>query len=388
MCDLEIAWVLLSLRGAHSSGEGTLRILSICTVRDEEILPKEQPLGALFQPLPVQIDSTARAGSLSESARKETSALALIVLSVCSPLRAQQKGQWMSGQVGLNAGILPSPGFTAVNMDINYSAGTFNDRNGNAVPVTGSYNVWVVETLLYFVPNTKFLGGNIGFMIVQPTGANGSLTVTQFGLGGGGYGFTDTFVQPFGLGWHLKRADIQVGDAFMIPTGRYAPGATNNIGSGYFGNHFMTGTTVYLTKNKGTSVNLFTDWEVHGQKQSSATNYVTPGQAFTDEWGFGQVLPLDKQFTKLIQLGVVGYDQWQVTADSGTLAGGLPAGRSPFYSVHAVGGQADFILPAKNIALFFKYEHEYKSYSHSLGNTIVFGGSWTLRIPKPTPPAH
>jgi len=51
----------------------------------------------------------------------------------------------MPGQVGLNAGILPSPGFTYVNMDINYDAGSFNDRNGNAVPVTGNYNVWVVE---------------------------------------------------------------------------------------------------------------------------------------------------------------------------------------------------------------------------------------------------
>lgn len=81
----------------------------------------------------------------------------------------------------------------------------------------------------------------------------------------------------------------------MIPTGRYSPGATNNIGSGYFGNHFMTGTTVYITKNRGTSANIFTDWEVHGQKQTSGTNYVTPGQAFTDEWGFGQVLPLNSR---------------------------------------------------------------------------------------------
>jgi hypothetical protein len=116
----------------------------------------------------------------------------------------------------------------------------YDPVTGTALPfrslkVKGPMDAWA---------SWKFLGGNLGFMIVQPTGANGSLTVTQFGLGGGGYGFTDTLVQPFGLGWHLKRADIQVGDGFMIPTGRYAPGATNNIGSGYFGNHFMTGTTV------------------------------------------------------------------------------------------------------------------------------------------------
>ena len=127
----------------------------------------------------------------------------------------------------------------------------------------------------------------------------------------------------------------------MIPTGRYAPGATNNIGSGYFGNHFTTGSTVYLTKNRGTSVSVFTNWEIHGQKQTSNTTYVTPGQAFTDEWGVGRILPLNKKFTKLLQLGVIDYDRWQVTADSGTLASGLPVRVSPFYSVHAVGGQAD-----------------------------------------------
>lgn len=43
------------------------------------------------------------------------------------------------------------------------------------------------------------------------------------------------------------------------------------------------------------------------------------------------------------------------------------------------------IHTATNLVLFFKYEHEYKSYSHTLGNTIVFGGNWTLRIPKPPP---
>ena len=59
----------------------------------------------------------------------------------------------------------------------------------------------------------------------------------------------------------------------------------------------------------GTSVNLFTDWEVHGQRQGTNNTYKTPGQAFTDEWGIGQILPLKKDFSKLLQLGVIGYDQ-------------------------------------------------------------------------------
>lgn len=319
-----------------------------------------------------------------------------LVFIVTPPAVAQQKPQWQPGQSGLNAGILPSPGFTYVNLDLNYDAGSYNDLNGKAVPVTGSYNVWAVENVLYFVPDTKFLGGNLGFMVMFPTPATGSLVAdinTQgapnLGAAGGGSGLADLWVQPFTLGWHLKRLDIFVGDAFMVPTGRYSPGATNNVGTGYFGNHLQTGTTFYVTKNKGTSVNLFTDWEVHGSRQGTNNTYKTPGQAVTDEWGVGQVLPLKKNFSQLLQLGVVGYDQWQVTDNGGTIPIGpitAPAKFLPYYSVHAVGGQLNYILPARNFSLFFKYEHEYKSYSHTLGNTIVFGGAWTLRIPKPAAP--
>lgn len=306
------------------------------------------------------------------------------------PMAAQQKGQYMPGQFGLNAGILPSPGLTYENMEINYDTSTLNNSSGTAVPLKPNLSLWVIENWLIYVPNTKFLGGNLGFIVIVPTIANGSVDLSQLNLSGSTWGFSDTWVQPFTLGWHLKRADILVGDAFFCPTGRYTPGALNNTGTGYFGNHLITGTTFYLTKNKGTSVNLFTDWEAHGQRQGTNGTYKTPGQAFTDEWGFGQVLPLSKDMSKLVQLGVIGYDQWQVTNNGGTTSTTLPDGTFivrpasilPRYSVHAVGGQGNFILPKKNILLFFKYEHEYSSYAHTLGNTLVFGGSWTLKIPK------
>ena len=164
----------------------------------------------------------------------------------------------------------------------------------------------------------------------------------------------------------------------------------NNIGSGYHGNHLVMGTTAYLTKNKGTSANLFTDWEVHGEKQGTNGGYRTPGQAFTDEWGLGQVLPLSKDLSKLLQVGVIGFDQWQVTENGGNYAitGPLgntilvPASLIPFYSFHAVGGQLNFILPRKGLNLVFKYEHEYSAKATTRGDTIAFGGSWTFKIPR------
>ena len=99
---------------------------------------------------------------------------------------AQQRGQYMPGQYGLNAGILPSPGFTYVDMNVNYDSTRLNGPNGNATPVTGSYNVWAIENIFYYVPSLKVAGGNLGFMVVFPTLANGDLALPTYGANAGG----------------------------------------------------------------------------------------------------------------------------------------------------------------------------------------------------------
>jgi hypothetical protein len=326
--------------------------------------------------------------------------LACLAMCCASPLLAQQKGQYVPGQYGLNAGAIPDPGVTYANMALNYSAGTLNNANGNPVSgITGNYAFWADENIFYYVSDHKFLGGYFMPYVVLPF-ANGSLTASgplnlpQFGINGGGYGLADMYVQPLNIGWHLKRADVIAGYGFTAPTGRYsaAPGTTDNVGSGYWGNNITTNTTVYLTKNKGTSANLATVWEIHGQKDltmvvTGTPLKETPGQAFSTEWGLGQVLPLKKDFSRLLQVGVIGYDQWQITDNSGSTVLGTPASAVPSYSGHAVGFQTNFILPTKGLNLFFKYYDEYRAIARPEGRTIVFGGSYTLKIPKTHPAA-
>jgi len=90
-----------------------------------------------------------------------------------------------------------------------------------------------------------------------------------------------------------------------------------------------------------TTANLATDWEIHGKK--SGTNE-TPGQAFTMECGVGRLVPLDKTMTKLLELGVIGYDQWQVTADGGTIADGLSANLIPSTRSMQLGSRPTFFF--------------------------------------------
>ncbi len=143
-----------------------------------------------------------------------------VILSCGSGLLAQQKGQYVPGQYGLNAGIAPDPGFTFASLTINYSADSLKNSSGSSLAgVTGTYGFWADENIFYYVPSGKILGAKF-FTMAALNLANGSLTAditpAQFGLNGGGQGMGDTWVQPA----NLKRADIWVGYAFVVPHGK------------------------------------------------------------------------------------------------------------------------------------------------------------------------
>ncbi len=305
---------------------------------------------------------------------------AMLLLCVAASGFAQQKGQYIPGQYGLNGGVIPDPGFTYQNLVLNYSADQLNNSNGDRVPgIAGTYAFWLDENIFMYVSKRKILGAHFA-PYVSLSVANGSLVAeivgTNLSGNGGSAGLADTLVQPLNLGWRFSRADIIAGYGFVAPTGRYKVGASDNVGSGYWGHMLSSGTTLYLTKNKTTTASLNTNWEFHGSKKvaASAGQSITPGQTFTTEWGVGQVLVLDKQMKRLVQLGFVGYDQWQVTANSGTLASALP-----YYSAHALGLQANFVEPAKGVNLFFKYYDEVEAQAHTKGRSFVFGCSVTLK---------
>ncbi len=332
----------------------------------------------------------------------------LVLITLSS--NAQQKGQYQPGQYGLNAGVLPDPGITYANFDLNYDARQLDFANGIPVAATGDFNVWVVENIFFYVPPMKFLGAKYAPYVAIPTLATGSLTLPFLGNGKtvetGGLALADTWFQPLNLGWHLPRADIWAGYGFMAPTGRYTPGATNNVGSGYWGNDFSGAATIYLTKDMGTTANIMGNWEIHGAKTTRTSDIttavgtlpidvqVTPGAAFSDEWGVGQAIPLDRPFlktkniTKVAQLGLIGYDQAQISRNTSTNQTVDNLERLvPFYYVHAAGIQANYIDLKRDWNVFFKYEKEYKAEAHPKGTTIVFGVVDTLRIPKLMPGA-
>jgi hypothetical protein len=213
--------------------------------------------------------------NMSKSAgRWKFAVLLYIMLSISSSLMAQQKGQCQPGEYGLNAANLPDPGITYADFNLNDSAGLLNFASGNPVNDTGTYDLWAVSNIFFDIPKFKTLGAKFAPLVAFPTLATGSLTLPFLGngttVGTGSLALEDTWFQPATLDWHLPRADVWTAYAFVAPTGRYTPDATNNVGSGYWGDDFSGAGTVYLTKDQGTTANIMGNWEIHGAKRPAA----------------------------------------------------------------------------------------------------------------------
>jgi hypothetical protein len=248
--------------------------------------------------------------------------LAMAVL-VPAPSAAQLNGSHTPGDYGVQSGSQPAPGMYAALFYLRYDADTIKGRDGNVVRPApnspGSLAVSAVAPLAWYVSNAKFLGANVGAMVVLPF-ANAAIEAPGFALGQTiGTSVSDLLVRPLDLGWHTPRADVATGFQLYAPTGRYEPGGDENIGKGMWTYEPFVGTTVFFDQARTLSFAATAYWEFHGTKKD--TN-VKVGQILTLQGGLG------KSFLGggLI-VGAAYYGQWKLTEDR--LAGFELPGRDP-----------------------------------------------------------
>ena len=173
------------------------------------------------------------------------------------------------------------------------------------------------------------------------------------------------------LGWRTKRADIRATYGFLAPTGRFSANANNNVGSGYWTQTASAGEAFYLTKNKATAVSAFEMYEFHSTQQG--TN-IHPGQNFDLDYSLTQVFSLQGELR--LQLGLVGYGQWQTTDKSGPTVTAAQA--AAHYKVNALGFSANVILPVRKVSLGVKYFREFENRSTFQGYSLQISGTITL----------
>jgi hypothetical protein len=275
------------------------------------------------------------------------------------------------GSTLTQAGTLSDPGFGYSNQFWYYSASALAGPAGRVLPVSGSITIAADNNVFSFTPKSQFLGASIQFS-VDLTFSNGNyiafdplISATPFA--GGGVGLTNTDVVPFSLGWSRKRIDVQAGYSFYIPTGRYHPGASDNVSTGFWSHSLESGATIYLTKNKATQLSLLDAYTWNTVQRGTG---IRPGQNNSADYSLTQQFTFGKWS---LQAGPAGYGQWQTTRNQGQSA----LREALKYSINGAGLTTNLSAP-HGITLGVNALWEYRARNTYKGHVIVITASFPL----------
>ena len=281
------------------------------------------------------------------------------------PIRAQVRGVYPLGMSATNSGVTPEPGFSYSNLLAIYSRDKFVGPQGEPL-ASGQQSVVMDLNSVVWVSTRRILGAKFSMSATLPI-AHNSLTSDVTDVTSGGEGFADSYYQPFILGWDTKRAAIRAVYGFLAPTGRFKASANDNVGSGYWTHALSSGQTFYLTKNKATSVSAFQMYEIH---TTQAGTKIHPGQTLNLDYSVIHAFSVSDAWR--LQVGIVGYHQWQLTDKTGPAI--TPEQANAHYKVNALGVASNVNL-ASRVNIGFKYFQEFANRSTFQGHSIQISGS-------------
>ena len=270
-------------------------------------------------------------------------------------LQAQPTAHYVPGSEGIKGASLPPPGIYVRDYNLAYYTTSLNDAGGNDLHVPNFEAVTYANVpRVIWITDTQVLGGYVGVDALLP--------LVYQSLKAGGYdnctfGIGDFFAEST-LSWHPRQFDLSAGVGVWMPTGDSPsqPGPSTRVGLGYWTPMLTFGATWYVDEEKTWAISALSRYEFNTEQRDT---HITPGQAYTLEWG------ASKTVAKVVDLGVVGYYQQQVTTDSGT-------GASPDRDrVVAIGPEINMAFPKQMLFASFRYNCEFWAQSRAQGHTFT-----------------
>ncbi|HEX5875921.1 MAG TPA: transporter [Pyrinomonadaceae bacterium] len=280
---------------------------------------------------------------------------------------AQVRGVYPLGMSATNSGVTPAPGFTYSNQLLIYSRDQLKGPDGEVL-ATGNNSVVMDMNTLAWVSSKEIFGGARFSMSATLPVANNSLTSDLAGQISGGSGFADSYYQPFILGWNKDRIAIRAVYGFLAPTGRFDADADDNVGSGYWTHALSSGQTFYLSESKATSISTFQMYEFHTSQKETR---IHPGQTLNLDYSVTHAIRLGDESS--LQVGLVGYNQWQTTDKTGPTI--TPQQAAAHYKVNALGFVSNVMLPWHKASVGLKYFKEFANRSTFQGHSVQISGS-------------
>ncbi|MFZ1009426.1 MAG: transporter [Candidatus Sulfotelmatobacter sp.] len=291
---------------------------------------------------------------------------------VLTPVQAQVRGVYPVGMTATNSGVTPEAGITYSNLFIFFSRDEEKGSHGEILATGQNSVIMDLNSFVWVSKKTiALLGGAVFSAAATLPIANNSLTSDVNGALSGGGGFADSYYQPFILGWRKQRFAIRAIYGFLAPTGRFSVGANTNVGSGYWTSAVASGQTVYLDRNKATALSAFQMYEFHGTQEGTM---IHPGETFNLDYSLTHTFPLQRSLR--LQLGLVGYGEWQTTDKHGPNITLEQA--AAHYKVNALGFTANAVLPEKKVNVGLKYFREFECRSTFQGYTLQISAAITF----------
>jgi hypothetical protein len=294
--------------------------------------------------------------------------------------------------------LVPEPGLYGVVYNYLYTSDRLNNEHGNKVSsitintgpgpgvtldVNPHLDAYGVSPALIWVSPWDLGGLNYG-AYVSPSLSSSTVEAAVSSLRGSGrnarntwtIGVGDLFVQPVWLGLTLTNFDFALGYGFYAPVGRYktetftesgqsfTTTSPDNLGMGFWTHQFQGAAAWYPWADRRLAVVGALTYEINSAQQDID---FTPGQHLTLNWGASQYVPLTKNQNLLLEVGPAGYDNWQITDDSGSAA------RNPTQhtQVHGVGAQIGLTYDPWNAELnvhaFYQYSSDLTLQGESFG---------------------
>jgi len=295
---------------------------------------------------------------------------AAIVAALALPFHAQSahgqlRGNYPPGFAGMLAGTQPPPGVVVELPVMGYTTNTLKDDDGHTVGPRPQVTSLLIAPGISWVLPVKWYGAHVG-------GSALLLPFLQTGIEGarlngtGSLKFSDLYIEPLELGWHLDQADFLAGYEAVIPTGKYRFADPANGGMGMFGNLIHGGATLWDDSGEW-STSLLGTFEFHGDKKGTE---VHTGDILTFEGGTGRTFTRRVNSPPLIAtVGLAYYAQFKTSRDHAPSADPLFAGRQD--QVYGIGGEFDMYVPWAKLQTSIRLLGELGAHNRTQGLTMA-----------------
>jgi hypothetical protein len=298
--------------------------------------------------------------------------LAACMLVIPAGAYAQSRGVYPLGMTAVGSGVTPDPGFTYANQLLFYSRDESKADDGSMLPASGQNAVVMDMNSFVFVSRRTFLrGAHYSAVATLPVARNQLVSDIHGQLSGGG-GLADSYYLPLILGWNRERASIRALAGFLAPTGRFAEGASDNVGSGYWTPTVSSGQTVSLTRSNSVTLSAFQLYEWHTTQHSTGTK---PGDTMNIDYSLLRTFAFAKGPTRL-QIGLAGYEQRQTTAKTGPAVTAEQSRER--YAINALGLVTNMVFPNHRFNAGIRFFEEFANRAAYQGYSFQVSGAFSF----------